>query len=425
MSNAFSRTTLGGCTAVAILLAGAPVWAQTTPAPSLSSPPAGAPGATTGTPPGTDGGGANASAGASSDPFDWQSPVPDLFKTRTPGSPAFVLLGLSPTEIQRPTTPNDVAVALSSFVDANSNLTIPQNLSLEIAPYWLFSHPYLTADKYESGGAAALYRMFTISVATRTTTETVIMGGTAVSQSVGDLALGARTRVLDGTTATQACKAKVQAAAQAVSVARQLPDDVMASLAKQYSFGTPEYIAALKAAKDKAMGTQADELAKVGSDCAQELSARTGFTLDVAGGGAWRFVNDTVSTDNAHLLEAGGWIAGGYTWANASLLGLGRAARRTLDTGERQSVGDAGARGIYAASRYGASLEGIYRHRFSGAGVTNTYRLDATVEYRVTGSSWLSITFGKEFAGSEAGSIFSLGNFSWGFGDRKVSGPGS
>jgi hypothetical protein len=397
--------------------------AQPAPAAASASPPAaaGATGGATGT------GAAGADGGAiTDDVFQWNSAVPDLFKTRTPDSPAFVLLGISPTEIQRPTTPKDVAVSLSSFVDASTNLTIPQNLSLEVAPYWLFSHPYLSADKYESGGAAALYRMFTISVGTRSSVVPLDMGGTIVNQTMGDLAIGGRTRIVDGRDANSACKAKIEAAAQEISAQRRLSSTVMAQLATKYGFGTPNfdeagYKAALKAAKDaQVKQQQLDDLSKVGAECAKVLSSRRGFTLDLAGGSAWRFPDAKISTTTGHLLQAGGWTAGAYTWTNASLLGLGRLGRRALDSGERQTVGDLGVRGLYAADRLGASLEALYRHRFSGAGETNTYRVDATVEYRVGDGSWISITFGKEFADTAAGSLFSLANFSWGFGDRKI-----
>ena len=90
---------------------------------------------------------------------------------------------------------------------------------------------------------------------------------------------------------------------------------------------------------------------------------------------------------------------------------------------QKQSVGDLALRGLYAASRLGASLEGISRHRFSGDGTTDTYRLAITLEARVTDGAWLSVALGKDFSTATAGSGFSVANLTRGFGDRKVD-PG-
>ena len=60
--------------------------------------------------------------------------VPEFDKIRTPDSPAFMLLGVSPTQIERPNTPREVVVALGTFVSKDS-LTVPEKLALEFSPY--------------------------------------------------------------------------------------------------------------------------------------------------------------------------------------------------------------------------------------------------------------------------------------------------
>ncbi|HXF48794.1 MAG TPA: hypothetical protein VNL73_05145 [Verrucomicrobiae bacterium] len=69
---------------------------------------------------------------------------------RTPPSPAFVLLGVEPSSIERPNTPKAFAASLLSAV--NQSDFLPKNYALEIAPYWLYSHPNLTFDDYYKAG---------------------------------------------------------------------------------------------------------------------------------------------------------------------------------------------------------------------------------------------------------------------------------
>jgi hypothetical protein len=349
-------------------------------------------------------------------------PVPDLYRTRTPDSPAFVILGVSPTEIQRPTTPTSLAVALSAFVDDKSEITIPKDLSLEVSPYWLFAHPFLTADKYESSGWRALYRMATLSLGSRTSSREIIdpMGATK-EQSVTDLALGGRTRLVDGTTADRKCVQEIEAAAQSLSEAAILTESEEEALRITHGFDTPAYRAALKAAQEKKIDFK--PLLALQEKCAGLLSARTGFTLDVAAAAGWRFPDAKATSDTAEFLMAAGWLAAAYTWRNASALALARVARRALKDGDRQSAADGGMRALYAKDRFGCSLEIIYRHRLAGGGAASTYKVAALVEYRIADESWLSVGLGKQFAGAEAGALFTLANLTWGFGEQMVQGP--
>src|SRR5882724_2241992 len=65
---------------------------------------------------------------------------------KTPTTPAFVLIGTSPTVVERPTTPQDVALTVYNAVRTAGGL--PRDFALEVAPYWLFSHPKLTYADY-------------------------------------------------------------------------------------------------------------------------------------------------------------------------------------------------------------------------------------------------------------------------------------
>ena len=62
--------------------------------------------------------------------------VVNFDQLRAPSSPAFNLLGISPTDIERPKNPTDFAFSVGN---ASNNLsTVPKSYALEIAPFWVF-----------------------------------------------------------------------------------------------------------------------------------------------------------------------------------------------------------------------------------------------------------------------------------------------
>lgn len=86
---------------------------------------------------------------------------------RTPASPAFVLLGVAPTAVERPVTPRALGLSLlSAFEETGGG--VPRNFSIEVAPYWLTPHPELNYDKFdEAGFLQSLKQTFSVSFATK------------------------------------------------------------------------------------------------------------------------------------------------------------------------------------------------------------------------------------------------------------------
>jgi hypothetical protein len=64
----------------------------------------------------------------------------------TPDGPAFVILGVAPSQIARPTTPAGLATSLLSSVQDSTGF-IPNNYALEVAPYWL-GRPQVGFNEY-------------------------------------------------------------------------------------------------------------------------------------------------------------------------------------------------------------------------------------------------------------------------------------
>src|SRR5262245_60975663 len=112
---------------------------------------------------------------------------PELGALRTPASPAFTLLGIEPSAVERPQTPADAAVTVLN----NFRNGLPKNFAFEASPYWLQSQPDLTwrADNRRTP-AQSLARTTSLSIATSET-------GTD-DAPVTSLAVGFRTLLLSG-----------------------------------------------------------------------------------------------------------------------------------------------------------------------------------------------------------------------------------
>src|SRR3989454_10301554 len=115
-----------------------------------------------------------------------------LEELRTPTSPAFVLLDLTPSAVERPTTPKALAASLLAARGALQFL--PRNYAIAVAPYWLAPHPTLTYQQFHNPGLwQSIKQTASISLATSRSSGTGIVpdSGTAIG-------LGMRTFVAAG-----------------------------------------------------------------------------------------------------------------------------------------------------------------------------------------------------------------------------------
>ena len=87
---------------------------------------------------------------------------------KTPTSPAFVLIGASPTQVERPTTPQDVALTLYNAVQFAGGL--PKNFVLEVAPFLAIPASDTSYDRlHQRRRRLAVVYNATLSLATATT----------------------------------------------------------------------------------------------------------------------------------------------------------------------------------------------------------------------------------------------------------------
>jgi hypothetical protein len=90
-------------------------------------------------------------------PFDLDFTAPDV--------PAFAILGVSPTQIERPTTPKALGLSLLSTTTDSTNL-IPKDYSVVVAPYWMQHAAVTLGDYVRPGIQQSLLQTFTVSFAT-------------------------------------------------------------------------------------------------------------------------------------------------------------------------------------------------------------------------------------------------------------------
>jgi hypothetical protein len=413
--------------------------------------------------------------------------VPEFDKIRTPDSPAFTLLGVTPTQIERPNTPKEVVVSLGTFVSKDS-LTIPEKLALEFSPYWIWSHPRLTLADYGRTDWRNIYRNLTLSIGTSTATATTIdMAGMPVDVSNTDLAVGFRTHLYQQEQ-RQPCAGRVEglqekllavtnrtslnlsaaeterlekplvdrgklkdllvakrpltdeekrrlAAAQteeakqrendAIIEARRVPEGEF-NRARKQAVDETKLQAVLQARKEQLVEGAKQEIAQLDElfvKCAELEAARKGFLWDLAGAAAGRFPDASVEARD--WLTWALWTSLAYEGEAASVVAMGR-FQRSKALGAWDGYGDAGLRGIVARRKYALSLEVIGRWHLQNAAPGEErgyYRVAVAADYQVFGESWLSVGFGKDFATSQAGSLFTLANLKWGFGKPTVTPP--
>ena len=91
--------------------------------------------------------------------------IPSVNDLRPSTAPAFTVLGTTPTEVERPTTPASFGASFASRTDNLSSL--PTDYAVEFTPYWWFGHPRLTwQDDVRRSVWQSLTRTAAVSIGT-------------------------------------------------------------------------------------------------------------------------------------------------------------------------------------------------------------------------------------------------------------------
>ncbi|WP_419166155.1 hypothetical protein [Candidatus Palauibacter sp.] len=358
---------------------------------------------------------------------------------RAPQSPAFVLLGASPTSVERPMTPKAFAISLASARGGDTDL-IPNNYALEVAPYWLREHPQLTFDDYyDAGFLQRIAQTLSISLASQRLTDAGKIadselegGGTVTTMSGSRVSLGARTMLVSGR-AHPSLKQKRDSLnvlqGKLLDLIEQEEDEKI----------TKEQYDERSASVRQAMQSTALEV--------QELDHnRVGWQIELAGASLWSFPGDTF--EGGRVSKWGAWLTASYRCAcretpfesGAELIAVFRyiddrplpptgSARATAILTPEEDALDVGVRGVWHLDdKMSLSFETVRRSVRDSDGVMemieaadSSNRTVGIIEYQITEGSYLYASFGKDFAkaGRPAG-VTSVFGINIGLGDKPV-----
>ena len=342
--------------------------------------------------------------------------VATIDELRVPASPAFVLMGVSPSSVERPSTPRAFAFSLISATEA-SDTSYPTDWAVEFAPYWWKARPYETFEDYyygrkqdgsgarKKGIGTSVLQTFAVSLATVDFEDLTGVKGTRGG-------FGVRFMLLEGKPAPQllALEEKLQLI-QLEAADRCVPDDPTEPMDEACLEG---YEAKLKKA--------AGEIA---------MAPRTGWMVEFAGA-----LTADYPDDDAGAVEAGrrgAWVTASYRAPTAdgeaasslSVVFVGRYLRDDIGD-ETLGTTDVGARAIWTADPstmppLGFSFE--YVRRFVSGSAPDTDKVAAVLEYRTPlDNISLVASYGKDFKDALTGKepLISTLGISFGFGRGPV-----
>lgn len=294
---------------------------------------------------------------------------------RTPPSPAFVLLGIEPSSVEKPSTPRAVA---ASFVT-----TVQQGGAIEFAPYWLTSHPRLTFDDYYKANVGqTMLQTLSLSFATAPRMDNMDSMGTRIG-------LGARWMFVAGE-----------------------PRDTLKSLREELGKIQSKI---LDAEDEDEIRRLTEEARPIALAIQREDHLRVGFRLEMAAAATMNFLDDNFS--RGKFDRWGVWLTGAYFAEESSLdfLAVLRFMGSRRDVGT-QNVLDAGGRLVSECGDFSLSLEYILRSEISTSGevetsggtsgtyfLSTTYRLAGFAEYHYNQDISVFITFGRSYSPEQGG----------------------
>jgi hypothetical protein len=351
---------------------------------------------------------------------------------RTPLAPAFALLGVAPTSIERPQ--NSRALTLNLFSAFREGEGLPRNYALDVTPFWLRSHPALTFDDYYHPTLLqSLARTFSVSVATTSTeAEDPALPG------VTSLGFGLRTLLVPGRAHPSLQSAREDL--MDVSVEQAALDDRIVKLEFEHeaavTAGRTDVASTLKAdiaAAQRDTQTRRDELAAEARAIALRMQAldkdRVGLMVSVAAAHVVDFPGERFQ--DAEAARWGLWVTPAYRML-ACGSDAGTECQATLDViavarllADRRgaaddSTWDVGGRVLWQPTKeFALSAEIVVRGALEATGGESSTRSVGMLEYRVRDDLVLFGSFGKDFDGEPAGrTLVSLLGLNLGFGRK-------
>jgi len=301
---------------------------------------------------------------------------------RAPSSPAFALVGVAPTRIERPASPRALGLSLLSATSESSS-GIPRNLAFEFAPYWWTERPTLTFNQMEGGKPwENVIRTASFSIATF---ERAVAGSSNPDTGAG---VGLHFDVIRGKPT--------------------LGPDLSNLLTAAVREGGPN-----------------DTLSKEKEEAIKTLSgswdaSRVGHQLSMATAASWRFKED--KWENGATDRIGGWITYAYKSTNSlirqfTFLGTGRVLA-DLEPTAGKMYWDLGARLLWRAPSHPITISGEYMRRLGDA---DSDSLTAMIQYEIKSGLFVFASHGGQLEGDRGiGRKMTLLGLSFGWGPQQV-----
>jgi hypothetical protein len=294
---------------------------------------------------------------------------------RVPSSPAFTMLGVAPTEVERPSTPRALALSLVSATE-RSGSGIPTDIAMEFTPYWWKSHPDLTFSQYyadDKGIGDTIAQTLAVSLGT---TDLEDQAGVSGART----ALGLRFMLRQGKRDPDLQERVVDLQKEQLKLLECVPDEP-------------------KEPMDEACISAAEHGVRKARERVAEKAQRVGWTVEFAAAATRDFPeNDSNQGANTRV---GGWLTGSYSHGGLlSVVTLARYLTEDDATAAGHSV-DVGGRLIMKGDGDGGmpplaiSLEAL--RRFASEG-DDSSRVVAVLEYRLPVENLsLVASYGKDF----------------------------
>lgn len=333
-----------------------------------------------------------------------------------PSSPAFILLDVAPTSIERPKTTK--AFSTSILNSLNKNNGIPENYAIEFAPFWFFKHAKLNAINYwgfkktTRGNKPAPFsqaRFGNLSFATVKSSNMIDSLGT--TQELTNMSFGFRTTLIQIRNKTDVNKL-VLLNLNHVSRISDIMSDGRLSKA--------DIFIALE--KDKQLKESNEEIKNV-------LSRKPVFAVDLAGATAWSFSDNNYNSIDVNRM--GAWLTLNYAqtlqkknekikndYLNIYVLARLMQDNNVLGNENKiisSNVFDSGGKIEFELDRLSFSYEYLYRTNLSEK-ISDSFRSSGLMKYRASDQLLVTGAFGRNFG--DGNNLITQIGITWGLNSK-------
>lgn len=348
-----------------------------------------------------------------------------------PSSPAATLLGISPSQIDKPRDPSELMASIVSSSEGFSRL--PENYAVEIAPAWMFGGKRITFNDFESNALHHnLWQSLTFSAAVGEKEQS--LNSTNLSKQV---AFGLKTSLLRGSHFANEARIKIEKTQEALNKLNEklityLSVDKIYQALIDRAIKNPADTVEFNAYRNrKYREFRSQELQEVQEVLKDLRFVRVGFKLDFTAGLVQDFPSGKF--DSVSISKVGLWLTAGYEGEKGlSFLGIARilqnadatftAENGSLLQGDIQNF-DVGARLIFAplTAKYSISAEAILRSSNRPNDIPNSQRLALNMEYKLTPNASINFSYGRDFDGTitRNGNVIALLSLFTSFGNAK------